>query len=164
MFRSKEQKEETRARNEERERREAELSQQLAETERNLNNLKRRFQARQEELGQAIEAYKQEMAGKWEYLQVSDKNIGTWGSLDRLGSMGWELVGIATYTEKVTNWNVVEGTIFTMYVFKRPAPTLPDSLLAKFADIPDIESQMHHAKVQLANVQQQQKQLEQSDL
>jgi len=137
MFLSKEQKEA-------RKRREA----RIQELQNRASKLKRHLKQRQNALGQTIESYRQSVAEKWEYLEVSNKNIKQWGSLDMLGRMGWELVGISTYAE-----GMGDMTVYTLYVFKRKVPQTPDGLLAEFADIPETESEIQQIESGIAELQ-----------
>jgi hypothetical protein len=71
-----------------------------------------------------LERHKRSQAEKWEYLEVSTENRQRWGSLNDLGKMGWELIGMATYTMH----GDLTSHIHTQYVFKRRLPAeLPES-------------------------------------
>jgi septal ring factor EnvC (AmiA/AmiB activator) len=115
-----------------------------------LKELQGHLERRRAELSRAIEMYKQSVSDTWEYLQVSDKNVKQWKSLNNLGSMGWELVGIATFAE-----GGEFKTVYTEYVFKRRIPQVPESVFAQFADIAQIESQIRETQSQIAKVEQQ---------
>jgi len=119
------------------------------ELKNHLLKLKHHLKQRQGAYAQAIEAYKQSVAEKWEYLEVSSKNVKEWGSLDRLGWMGWELVGASTYAEG-------EGymTVYTLYVFKRKLAKIPDGLLAEFADIPERKSEIKQVESEISSFAQ----------
>ncbi len=122
---------------------------QLQQLQEQQGSLQAKLERRQMALNQTIEAYKQQVAEKWEYLQVSDKDISTWGNLDRLGYLGWELVGIATFEE-----GGQFRTIFTTYVFRRPIPRLPEEILAPFADIKQVETQIEDLQRGIRNMKQ----------
>jgi len=123
----------------------------IKELKSHLEKLKHHLKQRQNHYGQAWEAYKQSVAGKWEYLQVSDKDIKKWGDLNRLGVMGWELAGISTFVE---DRGFVGGpTIYTLYVFKRRIPGIPDALLSEFADIPETESEIKQIESEILGLQ-----------
>jgi hypothetical protein len=103
---------------------------------------------------EAVEAYTHLMTPRWEYLQVSGKEMDVQGSLNNLGSEGWELIGISNFTEKKTSWGTVEGTIYTMYVFKRRIVDVPEDLLSKFTDIDDIKSQIAAVRSEVRHLQE----------
>ena len=103
---------------------------------------------------EAVEAYTHLMTPRWEYLQVSGKEMDVQGALNNLGSEGWELIGISNFTEKKTSWGTVEGTIYTMYVFKRRIVDVPEDLLSKFTDIDDIKSQIAAVRSEVRHLQE----------
>jgi hypothetical protein len=126
----------------------------IAELQAYSEKLKRQHDGRLRELNAKVEGYRQSISPKWECLEVSSKNIQIWGSLDNLGSQGWELVGIATYTEKETYGATVHGTIYTVYVFKRPAHDVPDALLAEYDDLPALRREVQESDREIAELQE----------
>ncbi|GIK39571.1 MAG: hypothetical protein BroJett011_34040 [Chloroflexota bacterium] len=104
-----------------------------------INQLKSHLEKRHVEYRQAIEAYQQSMAEKWEYLLVTDKDISQWNNLTNLGSVGWELVGISTYAEGYQS-----KTVYTLFAFKRRAYDIPPEISDQFKDIREIETKLHN--------------------
>ena len=129
------------------------LEARIAELQAYSETLKRQHDARLRELNTRLEEYKRSISPKWEYLEVSTKNSQVWGSLDNLGSQGWELVGIATYTEKETYGATVHGVIYTMYVFKRPAHDVPDTMLSEYDDLPALRQEIQETDREIAELQ-----------
>jgi len=88
-----------------------------------------------------IDNYKNNVARKWEYFQISSDNIQGSSGLANLGSQGWELVAITSYSEGGgMALNGVGGSSYAikfMYIFKRPITEIPNELLNKFQDILD---------------------------
>jgi len=85
----------------------------------------------------ALELHQQSMAEKWEYLEVSTKNIKQWNNLNKLGGMGWELVGVATFAE-----GGGYKEIHTLYVLKRRIYDWTQDLRTQASEIAEIESQI----------------------
>ena len=137
MFLSREQKETRR-----------QLQARIKELESHVQHLKARLKERQDEYNKALEAYKQSVSEKWEYLEVTDKTIKTWDVVNALGLMGWELVGISTFAE-----GYGAMTVYTKYVFKRRLPPLSVDLLSRFSDIQDLEIEILGADVEIAGAQ-----------
>ena len=141
MFLSREQKETRR-----------QLQARIKELESHVQHLKARLKERQDEYNKALEAYKQSVSEKWEYLEVGHRQdyrtIKTWDVVNALGLMGWELVGISTFAE-----GYGAMTVYTKYVFKRRLPPLSDDLLSRFSDIQDLEIEILGADVEIAGAQ-----------
>ena len=104
---------------------------------REIRDLKAKLDRKRRSLASAREFHQQSLAQKWEYLELSNKNTKEWGSLDKIGSMGWELVSATTYAE-----GYGDMTVFTLYVFKRPIQEPTPELMAQLAEIEEIESQV----------------------
>jgi hypothetical protein len=125
----------------------------IAELQAYREKLRGQHNAKLDELKARIERYKQSVSSKWEYLEVNTKDIELWGSLSDLGSQGWELVGIAAYTEKQTVGATVYGTIYTMYVSKRPAHDVPEALLAEYDDLSTLQREIQETDRKVAELQ-----------
>jgi hypothetical protein len=86
-----------------------------------------------------IVKYKITVARKWEYFQISSDEIQGSSGLANLGSQGWELIAITSYSEGGGMvLNGVGGSSYAikfMYIFKRPIPEIPSDLLTKFQDV-----------------------------
>jgi hypothetical protein len=84
-----------------------------------------------------VELHQQSHADHWEYLEVSSENRREWGNLDRLGSMGWELVSASTYVE-----GFGDRRVQTLYVFKRKTYDLTPDLLSRSLEIVGLETRL----------------------
>jgi hypothetical protein len=84
-----------------------------------------------------VELHQQSHAEHWEYLEVSSENRHEWGGLDRLGSMGWELVSASTYVE-----GFGDRRVQTVYVFKRKVHDLTPDLLSRSLEIMELETRI----------------------
>jgi hypothetical protein len=112
-----------------------------------IKTLQDRSSKRRLALKADFESYKLSIAEKWEYLQVTDKDPKEWSNLDTFGKMGWELVGISTFAE-----GFEVKTIFTLYVFKRRVPALPESLAAKYSDIAAVDKEIQEIQAEIARM------------
>src|SRR6266540_697129 len=90
---------------------------QIKQLRDHIEQLQHHITNRQNAFRNAAASYKDSVSDKWEYLQVSSKNVSQWGSLDNLGRHGWELVGISTFEE-----GGQFRTVHTIYIFKRRIP------------------------------------------
>ncbi len=83
-----------------------------------------------EKLLDQIEQHQIASTPKWEYLQLTSEDLESIGGLAVLGNIGWELVGMSTYSEGGTVLLIGPQIyrIKALYVFKRPRPPLPEDL------------------------------------
>lgn len=133
LFKSKEQREREQQRQRERD-----------QLQRRLSQLKADVKIEQRAFQTARETHQQSLAPKWEYMEVSSKDRKKWGSLDLMGSMGWELVSAATYEEGYGSM-----TVFTLYVFKRPIQDLTADLVGKLSEIAELNQEIAHLEKEL---------------
>jgi hypothetical protein len=102
-----------------------------------LHRLKVELEKKRRAYDYDAEMHQQSQADQWEYLQASSENRRSWGDLNRLGSMGWELVSASTYAEGIGDMRVQ-----TLYVFKRRVYDLTADLLSRSLDIVELETQI----------------------
>jgi hypothetical protein len=102
-----------------------------------IRQLKAELNKKRRAYGRDVELHQQSHADHWEYLEVTSENRHKWGSLDRLGSMGWELVSASTYAE-----GFGDRRIQTLFVFKRRICDLTPDLLSRSLEIVELETQI----------------------
>ena len=102
-----------------------------------IRELKAELKKKRQACEYDLEMHQQSHAEQWEYLEVSTENSRKWGSLNRLGRMGWELVSASTYMEGIGDFRVQ-----TVYVLKRRVYDLTPDLLLRSLDIKALETRI----------------------
>lgn len=102
-----------------------------------IEQLKSELRTKRSALKRDVESHQRANAEKWEYLQVSDKNVKKSGSLSNLGQAGWELVSASAYSE-----GPGMGA-YTLYIFKRRLYDLPDKLINNMLELGELEAQIN---------------------
>ena len=86
-----------------------------------------------------VESHQQSHADRWEYLEVTTKDKKQWGSLNRLGQAGWELVSASTYEETEFGGDLA---VRVLYVFKRKVYDLPDEMIGRSLELGELEMEI----------------------
>lgn len=113
-----------------------------------IERLKRTLQSALAEYQDKVEKYTLSKTTKWEFTQMSTKDKNFEQRIAELGLAGWEMVGVASFTEGGTLGGLGSYAIHFQYAFKRQIPDLPSEITEKHITILRLQEQIRNLESQ----------------
>lgn len=113
-----------------------------------IQKLNQKFNKLNAEYQNEMEAYTRSMSPKWEYTQISTKDDKASEKIRNLGRIGWEMVGVTSFTEGGTFGGAGSYSLYTLYVFKRQLPKFPQEFTDKYNAIMELRQQIERLNSQ----------------
>lgn len=119
-----------------------EQKRQKEERQRKIDLLSINYEKLSAEYQHDMEEFKISVSPKWEYMQISTKDKNVLSRISELGRVGWEMVGVTTFTEGATFGGAGSYTVQTLYVFKRQLPKFPQEFSERYSALMKIRKQI----------------------